>query len=111
MQQIVVGVMVATAYIGLAFVSKAVSYAPGDAWTVWLCDGIGADFDRSTEVVRAVLVGERVPPERLALLADDVLPEWPDEWVVPVRFLHRQLRLLALERARDASVTTPSQRC
>ena len=40
MQQIVVGVMVATAYIGLAFVSKAVSYAPGDAWTVWLASGI-----------------------------------------------------------------------
>ena len=86
--------------------------ADGDASTVWLCDEIRTDFDEATEVVRAVLVGDHVPPERLAVLADDVLPDWPDEWLAPVRFLHRQLRLLALERAaRDASVTTDSQRC
>ena len=34
------GIVVAVAYIGLAFVSKAVSYAPGDAWTVWLASGV-----------------------------------------------------------------------
>jgi hypothetical protein len=33
LQHIIVGIVVAVAYIGLAFVSKAVSYAPGDAWT------------------------------------------------------------------------------
>ena len=40
MQHIIVAIVVAVAYIGLAFVSKAVSYAPGDAWTVWLASGI-----------------------------------------------------------------------
>lgn len=40
MQHIVVGVVVAIAYMGLAFVSKAVAYSPGDAWTVWLASGV-----------------------------------------------------------------------
>jgi integral membrane sensor domain MASE1 len=40
LQHIIVAIVVAIAYIGLAFVSKAVSYAPGDAWTVWLASGI-----------------------------------------------------------------------
>jgi DNA-binding SARP family transcriptional activator len=79
----------------------------GDGSTVWLCDGVRADFDEATDVVRAVLLGEAVPTQRLAVLAEDVLPGWTDEWVLPVRFLHRQLRRLALERAgRDAAVTT-----
>lgn len=85
--------------------------ADGDASTVWLCDGVRADFDEATEVVRALLVGAAVQADRIAVLRGDVLPDWPDEWVVPIRFLHRQLRLLALEQsARDACVTTPSQR-
>lgn len=40
MQHIIVAIVVAVAYIGLSFVSKGVSYAPGDAWTVWLASGI-----------------------------------------------------------------------
>ena len=40
MQHFIVGIVVAVAYVGLAFVSKAVSYAPGDAWTVWLASGV-----------------------------------------------------------------------
>jgi integral membrane sensor domain MASE1 len=40
LQHVIVALMVAVAYIGLAFVSKAVTYAPGDAWTVWLASGI-----------------------------------------------------------------------
>ncbi|MCY4725956.1 hypothetical protein NYO98_06675 [Nocardioides sp. STR2] len=71
----------------------------GDGSTLWLCEGVLTDFDEATAVIRAVLLGEPVAPERLASLAGDVLPEWDDEWVVQVRFLHRQLRLLALERA------------
>jgi integral membrane sensor domain MASE1 len=39
-QHVIVAILVAVAYIGLAFVSKAVAYAPGDAWTVWLASGI-----------------------------------------------------------------------
>jgi hypothetical protein len=86
--------------------------ADGDTSTVWLCDGVHADFDEATEVLRAVLVGDAVQADRLGVLHGDVLPDWPDEWVVPVRFLHRQLRLLALERStRDACVTTHPQRC
>jgi DNA-binding SARP family transcriptional activator len=84
----------------------------GDGSTVWLCEDVLADFDEATDVVRAVLLGEPVPGERLAFLTGDVLPGWDDEWVVPVRFLHRQLRLLALDRAsRDAAVTTGAPRC
>jgi DNA-binding SARP family transcriptional activator len=71
----------------------------GDATTLWLCEGVLTDFDEATAVLRAVLLDEPVPVERLASLGDDVLPEWDDEWLVPVRFLHRQLRLLALDRA------------
>ena len=40
MQHLIVATVVAVAYVALAFVSKAVSYAPGDAWTVWLASGI-----------------------------------------------------------------------
>jgi integral membrane sensor domain MASE1 len=40
LQHVIVALVVAVAYIGLAFVSKAVTYAPGDAWTVWLASGI-----------------------------------------------------------------------
>lgn len=84
----------------------------GDGSTVWLCEDVRADFDEATEVVRALLLGQPVRRERMASLQADVLPGWTDEWVVPVRFLHRQLRLLALEKAtRDAAVTTPAPRC
>ena len=83
-----------------------------DGSTVWLCGGVLADFHEATDVVRAVLLGEPVAGERLASLSGDVLPGWEDEWVVPVRFLHRQLRLLSLDRARrDAAVTTGPPRC
>jgi hypothetical protein len=33
------------------------------------------------------------------LLLDDVLPDWDEEWLTLPRFLHRQLRLQALDRA------------
>lgn len=40
MRHIVVAVVVALAYLGLAFVSKLVAYSPADAWTVWLASGV-----------------------------------------------------------------------
>ena len=40
MQQIVVMVVVAVAYVGLSYVSKAVAFAQTDAWTVWLSSGV-----------------------------------------------------------------------
>jgi DNA-binding SARP family transcriptional activator len=84
----------------------------GDGSTVWLCDGVRADFDDAREVLRGVLLGQQFIADQLAVLGADVLPDWTDEWVASARFLHRQLRLLALERAaRDAAVTTTSQRC
>ena len=70
----------------------------GDGSTIWLCEGVASDFDEATAVVRAVLLGEQVTAAHLATLVDDVLPSWDDQWVMPVRFVHRQLRLLALER-------------
>lgn len=91
---------------------EATGVVEGDGSTVWLCDDVSTDFDDATEVVRAVLLGQPVPSERLATLQGDVLPGWTDEWVEPARFLHRQLRLLAFERAtRDATVTTTSPPC
>jgi hypothetical protein len=84
----------------------------GDGSTVWLCEDVRADFDLATETIRSVLLGHRVPPADLALLHDDLLPGWGDEWLLPLRFLHRQLRLLALERAGgDATVTAISPVC
>jgi DNA-binding SARP family transcriptional activator len=83
----------------------------GDGSTIWLCEGVASDFDEATAAVRAVLLGEQVTAAHLTTLVDDVLPTWEDEWVLPVRFVHRQLRLLALERApRDAGVTMLSPR-
>jgi DNA-binding SARP family transcriptional activator len=68
----------------------------GDAITVWLCEGVRSDFDEATDLVRSVLSGDQTPSGARVLLERDVLPDWPDEWLVPVRFVHRQLRLLAL---------------
>lgn len=81
----------------------------GDASTVWLCEGVSSDLDDAMDVVRDVLLGHPVRRERLGMLHDDLLPGWGDDWLLPVRFLHRQLRLLAIERStRDAAVTTAS---
>ena len=40
----------------------------GDGSTMWLCEGVAADFDEATGVVRAVLVGEQVSAAHLATL-------------------------------------------
>lgn len=70
----------------------------GDGSTVWLCEDVTADLTEAAETIRAVLTGLPVHQERIGLLQGDLLPDWRDEWVLPVRFLHRQLRLLAIER-------------
>ena len=76
---------------------------------MWLCEDVHADFDVVTETIRTALAGQPVSMSDLAELHDDLLPGWDDEWVLPLRFLHRQLRLLALVMA--APVTTSSPVC
>ena len=92
--------------------SESPGIVAGDGSTVWLCEDVHADFDVVTETIRTALAGQPVSMSDLAELHDDLLPGWDDEWVLPLRFLHRQLRLLALERVgRDAPVTTSSPVC
>jgi DNA-binding SARP family transcriptional activator len=86
--------------------------ADADWSTVWLCADVAVDFDQATDVIRAALLGHPVSTGELATLRDDLLPDWEDDWVVANRFLHRQLRLLALETVTgDAPVTTVSSVC
>jgi DNA-binding SARP family transcriptional activator len=71
----------------------------GDASTIWLLPDVDVDLDHAMQVIRSLLLGDPTEPAQLHLLLDDVLPEWDEEWVHLLRFLHRQLRLQALERA------------
>lgn len=71
----------------------------GDASTIWLLPDVDVDLDAAMRAIRALLQGEPTDRDQLAVLLDDVLPDWDEEWVQPLRFLHRQLRLQALERA------------
>jgi DNA-binding SARP family transcriptional activator len=92
--------------------SECPGIVDGDGSTVWLPDEVGTDFDAATQTIRAALRGRAVPLQDLAVLQHDLLPGWDDEWVIPVRFLHRQLRLLALELTKgDATVTAASPTC
>lgn len=59
MRHIVVAVLVALAYVALAFVSKLVAYSPADAWTVWLASGVvlGALLAAPRELWWGILAG------------------------------------------------------
>lgn len=59
MQHIVVAIVVAVAYLALAFVSRAVAFSPADAWTVWLASGVvlGALLAARRERWWAILAG------------------------------------------------------
>ena len=70
----------------------------GDSSTVWLCDNVDVDFVRAMGAIRSLLAGHSATPAAFAMLLDDVLPDWDEDWVRPIRFVHRQLRLQALDR-------------
>lgn len=71
----------------------------GDSSTVWLCPDVDVDLDRAMATIRSSLCGSTRHSLGLETLIDDVLPDWDEEWIWPVRFLHRQLRLQVLDRA------------
>jgi DNA-binding SARP family transcriptional activator len=57
--------------------------------------GLDVDLHRATRIAHDVLDGNAAVDVRD--LADDVLPDWYDDWVILERERFRQLRLLALE--------------
>lgn len=72
----------------------------GDTSTVWLHRDITVDVDDAVIAARALLAGTPSSSARhLDALFEDLLPEWDEEWLCSPRFLHRQLRLQALDRA------------
>ncbi|MGL5819144.1 MAG: AfsR/SARP family transcriptional regulator [Phycicoccus sp.] len=71
---------------------------------------VGVDWwstqERAHVMVGAVDTAERHPPSpdhmhAVEVLADDLLPEWDDDWLLVHRESYRQLRLHALERLSD----------
>jgi len=62
---------------------------------------ISIDIREAEATIKEILAGGR-PDEVPPSLFDDVLPEWPDEWLVVERERYRQLRLHALELHADA---------
>jgi DNA-binding SARP family transcriptional activator len=73
-----------------------------DASTVRLADDVRVDLWEA-ERLATLLCAHEAPPrealEDLSALADDLLPDWHDEWLVVERESHRQKRLHALERS------------
>jgi DNA-binding SARP family transcriptional activator len=78
-----------------------------DATNLRLAPGLDVDYWRAQELARRLsgrasgTSGEAdglADTEDLALLEHDLLPDWPDEWLVVDRESHRQRRLHALER-------------
>jgi DNA-binding SARP family transcriptional activator len=65
-----------------------------------LAPGVGVDFRTSVRLASDVLTGRIDLTDvavAMALICDEVLPDWPDDWVEPFRERHRRLRLDALE--------------
>jgi DNA-binding SARP family transcriptional activator len=71
----------------------------GHVTHVWLGDAVSVDLDAATASARRVLAGQRLSGAEVEHLLEDVLPDWDEEWLAIPRFLHRQLRLQALDRA------------
>jgi DNA-binding SARP family transcriptional activator len=69
-----------------------------------LGEHVVVDYHDSLIAARTALAGN-LPPEEvvgaLGLLAGDLLPDMPDEWVEPFRLRRHQLRLTALETLSD----------
>jgi DNA-binding SARP family transcriptional activator len=73
-----------------------------DATTVRLAGEVEVDLWEA-EQLAALLCSDEAPPrealEDLSVLAEDLLPDWHDDWLVVERESHRQKRLHALERS------------
>jgi DNA-binding SARP family transcriptional activator len=73
-----------------------------DATTVRLANDVQVDLWEA-ERLATLLCSHETPPrealEDLSSLAEDLLPDWHDEWLVVERESHRQKRLHALERS------------
>jgi DNA-binding SARP family transcriptional activator len=65
--------------------------------------GMQIDLERSTRLAQRVLSGDVFADDRLledlldADFAEDLLPEWDEEWLTDHQSRYRQLRLTALE--------------
>lgn len=72
MQHVVVGIVVAVAYLAFCFISKAVAYSPADAWTVWLPSGVvlGALLASTRDRWAGPLAGAFVAATAFALTLD-----------------------------------------
>lgn len=73
-----------------------------DASSVRLAPEVVVDLYAAEELVEALATQETPGPELLgdlSLLGEDLLPDWPDEWLSVERESHRQKRLHALERS------------
>lgn len=76
----------------------------GNATTVWLSDGVDVDLWAAEELAHQVS-GGRPRPEAmadLALLRQDLLPDWSEDWLEPEQESYRQKRLHALEHGAAA---------
>jgi DNA-binding SARP family transcriptional activator len=64
-----------------------------------LSDQVRVDIREQRALIDSIISGERTTVDRteLALLRRDLLPDWDDPWLIPLREEGRQLRLLCLE--------------
>ena len=75
-----------------------------DAATVRLSPDLEVDLWQAESAVGALCGGTRPAPDALrdlAGLAEDLLPDWHEDWLLIERESHRQKRLHALERASE----------
>lgn len=75
--------------------------APGAVANQGGCLGLGpavrVDLHESTRAARALATGEDPPGDVAAAFGHDVLPDWPEDWVLAPRERFRQIRLHALD--------------
>ncbi|QWT21560.1 hypothetical protein KPL74_06025 [Bacillus sp. NP157] len=85
---------------GRANLRRALWHVPG-GWISTLGDDLVLDADCDLETAHAVaaraLAGESVALEEIALLSNDILPGWYEEWVLPEQEAFHLLRVQALE--------------
>lgn len=72
----------------------------GNATMVWTSEGLDVDLWAAEDIARQVSVPDPAPEPLadLALLRDDLLPGWTEDWLVLEQESYRQKRLHALER-------------